>query len=69
MKENGMPYWARSEKPSFETRQMRRLALQELTVKRGSPKLRARRSLRIILPAWLSGRTTQASEQMEKDIK
>ena len=48
---------------------MQILAMRELTEKQGSKRSRTRRSLRIFLPAWLSGRATQASKQMEEEMK
>jgi len=56
-------------KPTVNPRNMQTLALRELTEKRGSEKQRARRSLRIMLPAWLSGRATEDAKQAEKEMK
>lgn len=57
------------EKDTVNPRNMQNFALRELTEKRGSQKQRAKRSLRILLPAWLSRRATKAVEQMEEEMK
>ena len=57
------------ERETVNPRNMQNFALRELTEKRGSQKQRAKRSLRILLPAWISRRTTQAIEQVEDDTK
>ena len=57
------------EKTTLNPRNMQNLALRELTESRGSRKQRAKRSLRIMLPAWLSGKAVQDAEQVEKDTK
>lgn len=46
---------------------MRNLAIEELTAP--PKKRRGMRSLRLILPAWLSGRATLAAKQMEEETK
>lgn len=57
------------EKDTINPRNMQNFALRELTEKRGSPKQRAKRSLRILLPAWLSRKATQDAEQMDEEMK
>ena len=62
-------YQNRQFEKAANPRNMQNFALRELTETRGSKKQRAKRSLRIILPAWLSGKATQDAEQVEKDTK
>lgn len=46
---------------------MRNLAIEELTAP--PKKRRGRRSLRLMLPAWLSGKTARDHKKMEEDMK
>lgn len=66
---NGFYQPKQFEKPTVNPRNMQNLALRELTETRGSKKQRAKRSLRILLPAWLSGKAVQDTTQVEKDTK
>lgn len=61
---NGSSYRIRQfDKPAGNS--MQNYALSELT----APKRRPRRSLRLMLPAWLSGSATRDAEEMEKNMK
>ena len=61
---NGSGYRIRQfDKPAGNS--MQNYALSELT----APKRRPRRSLRLILPSWLSGSATRAAKQMEEEMK
>lgn len=44
---------------------MRNLAMEELSAPK---RRRARRSLRLMLPAWLVGRATKDAEEMDKNV-
>ena len=57
------------EKNTVNPRNMQNFALRELTEKRGSQKQRAKRSLRMLLPSWLSRRATQDLEKTEEEMK
>lgn len=70
MKNDGMGFVPRQfERNTENPGSMRNLGLRELTETRGSQKQRARRSLRIMLPAWLSGRAIQAARKVEEETK
>lgn len=45
---------------------MRNLAIEELSAPK---RRRSRRSLRLMLPAWLSGRAIKDAEEMSKNMK
>lgn len=48
---------------------MRNVALRELSAKPRGEKARARRLLRIALPAWLGGASAQSHKKMEDEMK
>ena len=70
MNEKKVPGWMYQEKPT-NPNHLRNLALQELRMgnqSSGSKKERAKRTLRLMLPTWLSGRTTKDLEQMSSEL-
>lgn len=71
MKENKTYGWMYHEKPS-NPNHMRNLALQELRVGNRSTvskKERSKRTLRLMLPAWLNGRTPKDLEKMSDEME
>ena len=64
---NGSPYRMRQfDTPSQSSMRMRSLALDELSAPK---KQRSHRSLRLMLPSWLTRRTVRDAEEMAENME